>query len=114
MAEKLLQINFKFNVSKAEYEQAAASLAPSFAEVDGLRWKVWILNEAEGGRSTSWILPKNGGFGARKWPKSLGGGQKFGDFSLDKYRKLAIFWPDYGTDSTFCVLNRYIKRLAFF
>jgi len=47
MAEKLLQINFKFSVSKAEYEQAAASLAPSFAEVDGLRWKIWILNEAE-------------------------------------------------------------------
>lgn len=47
MAEKLLQINFKFNVPKADYEQAANSLAPSFAEVNGLRWKVWILNEAE-------------------------------------------------------------------
>ena len=47
MAEKILQINFKFNVSKGEYEAAANSLAGEFAKVDGLRWKVWILNEAE-------------------------------------------------------------------
>lgn len=47
MAEKLLQINFKFNVTKDEYQAAANSLAAEFAKVDGLRWKVWILNEAE-------------------------------------------------------------------
>jgi len=47
MAEKLLQINFKFSVTGAEYEQAAALLAGEFAKVDGLRWKIWILNEAE-------------------------------------------------------------------
>ncbi len=46
MAEKILQINFKFSVTKAEYEAAAASLAPEFAKVDGLRWKVWTVNEA--------------------------------------------------------------------
>lgn len=47
MAEKLLQINFKFSIAKAEYEAAAASLAETFANVDGLRWKIWILNEAK-------------------------------------------------------------------
>ena len=47
MAKMTLQINFKFNVPRSEYEQAAASLAPAFAEVAGLRWKVWIMNEAE-------------------------------------------------------------------
>ena len=47
MAVKLLQINFKFNVTGAEYEQLADQLAAPFAEVDGLRWKIWILNEAE-------------------------------------------------------------------
>lgn len=47
MSEKLLQINFKFSVSKDEYEQAANSLASKFADLDGLRWKVWILNETE-------------------------------------------------------------------
>ncbi len=47
MAEKILQINFKFSITKAEYEEAASSLAGAFAGVDGLRWKIWILNEAE-------------------------------------------------------------------
>jgi len=47
MAKMILQINFKFNVSRDEYEQAAKSLATEFAEVAGLRWKVWIMNEDE-------------------------------------------------------------------
>ena len=46
MAERILQINFKFSVSRAEYEQAATSLASEFADVAGLRWKVWLMNEA--------------------------------------------------------------------
>jgi len=47
MSGRILQVNFKFSVSRAEYEQAANSLAPQFASVDGLRWKVWTINEAE-------------------------------------------------------------------
>ncbi len=47
MAEQLLQINFKFNVTKDEYVATANSLAGEFAKLEGLRWKVWILNEAE-------------------------------------------------------------------
>lgn len=47
MAEKILQVNFRFNVPRAEYEQLAGQLAPAFAEVAGLRWKVWLMNEAE-------------------------------------------------------------------
>jgi hypothetical protein len=47
MAGRILQINFKFNVSRAEYEQAASGLVNGIAAVAGLRWKVWIMNEAE-------------------------------------------------------------------
>jgi len=47
MAEKILQLNFKFSVSKAEYDQAAAALANKFAAVAGLRWKIWLMNEKE-------------------------------------------------------------------
>lgn len=47
MSVKLLQLNFKFNVSGTEYEQAVSPLAKEFADLPGLRWKVWILNEAE-------------------------------------------------------------------
>ena len=47
MAEKILQLNFKFSVSRAEYEQTASALASEFAAVTGLRWKIWLMNEAE-------------------------------------------------------------------
>jgi hypothetical protein len=47
MSGSLLQINFKLNVSKGEYEALASSLAQSFAEVSGLEWKIWLLNADE-------------------------------------------------------------------
>lgn len=47
MSGKMLQLNFTFNVSRAEYEQAVSPLADKFAAVAGLRWKVWLMNEEE-------------------------------------------------------------------
>jgi hypothetical protein len=44
MSEILLQVNFNFSVSKEEYEEAIAPLVDKFAELPGLKWKVWILN----------------------------------------------------------------------
>ena len=45
MSERLLQITFNFSVPKADYEQAANSLVNDFANLPGLIWKVWTLNE---------------------------------------------------------------------
>lgn len=47
MAAKILQVNFKLNVSPTEYGALCQSVAQAFANVPGLRWKVWILNEQE-------------------------------------------------------------------
>lgn len=47
MSGRVLQINFKFNVTQAQYEQAVAPLAAPIAAVAGLRWKVWITNAQE-------------------------------------------------------------------
>jgi hypothetical protein len=47
MSERILQVNFKFNVSRAEYEGAVAPMAHDIAAVPGLRWKVWLMNDAE-------------------------------------------------------------------
>ena len=47
MSGMLLQLNFKFNVPRADYEGAVSPLADQFAALPGLRWKVWIINEAE-------------------------------------------------------------------
>ena len=44
MSEIMLQVNFSFSVSKEEYEQAVSPLADKFANVPGLKWKIWILN----------------------------------------------------------------------
>jgi hypothetical protein len=48
MTGRILQLNFKFSVSGPEYEEAVSPLADQIADVDGLRWKIWIINEAEG------------------------------------------------------------------
>jgi hypothetical protein len=47
MSKKLLQLNFNFSVTGAEYEQAALTLASAFAAVPGLIWKIWMINEGE-------------------------------------------------------------------
>lgn len=45
MSEAILQVNFSLNVPVAEYRQICSSIAAAFAEVPGLRWKTWLLNE---------------------------------------------------------------------
>lgn len=47
MSARILQINFKFSVTPTELAEAFAPLAGDIAKVDGLRWKVWSLNEVE-------------------------------------------------------------------
>ncbi len=47
MSGRIMQLNFKFSVTGAEYEQAVSSLASQFAALDGLRWKIWMINETE-------------------------------------------------------------------
>ncbi|MCE7988797.1 MAG: hypothetical protein DYG89_47180 [Caldilinea sp. CFX5] len=48
MSQKILQINFTFSgLSRAELEQAWLLEAQPIADTLGLRWKVWLMNEAE-------------------------------------------------------------------
>jgi Putative mono-oxygenase ydhR len=44
----ILQVNFKLNVSSAEYRKIADSVAQTIADAPGLVWKVWLLNEQDG------------------------------------------------------------------
>lgn len=46
MPAKILQLNFRFDVPRADYEEAVSPLASDFAEVPGLAWKIWLMNEA--------------------------------------------------------------------
>jgi hypothetical protein len=47
MSPQLLQINYKFNGSRADFEREFGPMASEIAKVPGLRWKVWLFNEAE-------------------------------------------------------------------
>jgi hypothetical protein len=42
--EMILQINFTLTVPASDYEKLADSVAQAFAEVPGLKWKIWLLN----------------------------------------------------------------------
>ena len=47
MSGKILQINYKLNGPRAEYEKENLPYAQPIADIPGLRWKVWIINEAQ-------------------------------------------------------------------
>jgi len=47
MSEKILQLNLNFSISRTELEAAWSEAAQPIADVPGLRWKVWLMNEAE-------------------------------------------------------------------
>ncbi len=46
MSKKILQINFKFKVPRSDYEKETFDkFAKPIANVKGLLWKVWLMNE---------------------------------------------------------------------
>jgi len=48
MSAKLLQVNVKFSIPRGDLEAAWLGAAQPIADLPGLRWKVWLMNEAEG------------------------------------------------------------------
>jgi hypothetical protein len=46
MAPTIIYIHFKLDMPTREYEQAIAPLAQPIADVAGLQWKIWLLNES--------------------------------------------------------------------
>jgi hypothetical protein len=42
---QILQINFNYDMTATEYEETVAPLADAIANVDGLVWKVWVIND---------------------------------------------------------------------
>ena len=47
MSAKILQITYKLNGPRAEYERENLPYGQTIADLRGLRWKVWIINEAK-------------------------------------------------------------------
>jgi hypothetical protein len=47
MAKIILQINYTYDIPRKEFEAAVSPVAHDIANVPGLRWKVWLINEKE-------------------------------------------------------------------
>ena len=47
VSAKILQISYKLNGPRADYERENLPYARRIADMPGLRWKVWIINEAQ-------------------------------------------------------------------
>jgi hypothetical protein len=47
MSVQLLQINYKFSGSRADFAREFGPVAVDIANVPGLRWKIWVFNEVE-------------------------------------------------------------------
>ena len=47
MPGRILQINFKFSMSRAELDAMVAGRAEAIAAVAGLQWKIWLINDEE-------------------------------------------------------------------
>jgi hypothetical protein len=47
MSAKILQINYKLVGQRADYESENQPYAQPIAGIPGLRWKIWIINEAQ-------------------------------------------------------------------
>ena len=45
MSPKILQINYQFNGPRAEHERENLPYAQPVANLMGLRWKIWIIDE---------------------------------------------------------------------
>lgn len=46
-SNRVLQINFKYNISTTEFKQQMLDNAPRLAAVKGLKWKIWSMDEAK-------------------------------------------------------------------
>lgn len=64
MNEKILQINFKLNTTRSEYERVCHSMAGEFADLSGLRWKIWLMNESENEAGGIYVFENETSLGA--------------------------------------------------
>ena len=60
MSLKLLQVNVKFSIPRGDLEAAWLGAAQPIADLPGLRWKVWLMNEAEGEAGGVYLFESEG------------------------------------------------------
>ena len=58
----ILQINYKLSSSVARFMKEANPAADALAAVAGLRWKIWLVNEAEQEGGGIYLFDDTAGF----------------------------------------------------
>jgi hypothetical protein len=46
MAQTIVQINYSFSIPRVDLEKAFLPAAQPIADTPGLRWKIWLMDEA--------------------------------------------------------------------
>jgi hypothetical protein len=64
MAVKLLQINYRFSGSRADFERNFGPIAVELAKVPGLRWKIWLMDEANASGGGIYVFEDEGSLAA--------------------------------------------------
>ncbi|MEZ4717974.1 MAG: YdhR family protein [Caldilineaceae bacterium] len=85
---KVLQIHFQYDITSDEYRAAATSLADTFAQLDGLRWKIWTLNEETGEAGGIFLFddePSRQGYLDGLYAEVIGGNPAFHDSVIKKF-----------------------------
>jgi hypothetical protein len=56
MTPHVLHITYRFDGSRADFERDFGPVATAIAEVPGLRWKIWLFDEAESRGGGSYLF----------------------------------------------------------
>ena len=47
MSQKILQVNYKFDIPAADFSRAMLPAAQPISESPGLQWKIWLMNDSD-------------------------------------------------------------------
>ena len=88
---QILQVNFKFNVPREQYENAVSPMAQDIADVPGLLWKVWLMNDKESEAGGVYLFADEASVEAYKGSPivaSVLSHPALGDFSIKQFEVL--------------------------
>ena len=91
MAQQILQVNFKFNVPREQYENTVSPMAQDFANVPGCLWKVWLMNEKDSEAGGIYLFADEASvekFKESELVKGVLGHPALSDFSIKQFEVL--------------------------
>ena len=91
MAQQILQVNFKFNLSREQYENTVSPMTQDFANVPGCLWKIWLMNESDNEAGGIYLFADEGSaekFKGSELVKGVVSHPALSDFSIKQFEVL--------------------------